>query len=569
MGEKIRVELAEMISRACKINKNEIEGLLEKPADPQNGDFALPCFRLVRQAHESPVEIANVIAIRMEKPDMIKMIRAVGPYVNFYINWGSVGQKILEEILERQENFGKSRGGKSVLVEHTSANPDGPLHLGHFRNTVIGDSLARILKFTGNKVKTESYVNDSGRQIAIAALEFLNTKKIPKKKSDWWVVDLYVKGSKKIKRSKKLDRQVKEFMQKYESGDKEAIKSFNAIVDNCLKGHKETLENLGVHVDHFQKESVYFFSKDVERILNRLKKKKIAKAKGKRTWVNLKKFGIEREFTLTREDGTTIYPARDLGYHKDKFARADRNINIIGTDQRFYFKQLTTVLGLLYPRDTKNYQIVFYEFLLLPQGSMSTRGGKFIAVDDVVEKSLKEAEKVTKKKLAENKERKYGKKEIQELTKTIGLGALKYAMIKVSPEKTYSFSIKDTLSFDGNTAPYIQYTHARANSILKKAKEEVKEFDANLLEDIREINLLKILMKYPEKVILSSEHLRPHYISNYAYQLASAFNEFYQAVPVLNSEDRLKDTRLALVTATKHILKSSLALLGIEAPDRM
>ena len=418
-------------------------------------------------------------------------------------------------------------------------------------------------------MKTESYVNDSGRQIAIAALEFLNTKKIPKKKSDWWVVDLYVKGSKKIKRSKKLDRQVKEFMQKYESGDKEAIKSFNAIVDNCLKGHKETLENLGVHVDHFQKESVYFFSKDVERILNRLKKKKIAKAKGKRTWVNLKKFGIEREFTLTREDGTTIYPARDLGYHKDKFARADRNINIIGTDQRFYFKQLTTVLGLLYPRDTKNYQIVFYEFLLLPQGSMSTRGGKFIAVDDVVEKSLKEAEKVTKKKLAENKERKYGKKEIQELTKTIGLGALKYAMIKVSPEKTYSFSIKDTLSFDGNTAPYIQYTHARANSILKKAKEEVKEFDANLLEDIREINLLKILMKYPEKVILSSEHLRPHYISNYAYQLASAFNEFYQAVPVLNSEDRLKDTRLALVTATKHILKSSLALLGIEAPDRM
>lgn len=539
--------------------------LLEKPPKDIGADLALPCFAMAKKLKKNPKEIAKDLA-KLKPKGLVKEIKAAGPYVNFYADWESLGRLVLEKILKERERYGSGKEGRRVLVEHTSANPDGPLHLGHFRNSVIGDSLARVLKFSGNKVSTISWVNDTGRQIAIAVREFLNKKsKKPDRKPDWWILGLYLNGNKKMEKNPKIENEVKDIIRRFESGDRKLRSAFSFLTGECIKGHKETLSNLGISMDSFFKESRSLFDGSVNRILGRVRRLSEGKTDKGRVWVNLKRFGIEREFTLTREDGTTIYPARDLAFHQHKFSKAEKNINVIGTDQKFYFKQLVSTLGLLFPNKAKDYHVIFYEFLLLPGGTMSTRTGKFISIDDLVKKAVGLARKTVEKKMPD-----YSEREKKSIARAVGTGALKYAMIKVSPEKTYSFSIEDALSFEGDNAPYIQYTYARACSILRKGKiKTIPRFDASLLNDPRERAVIKLLGEFPDVVQRAERDFRPHYIANYAYSLATAFNEFYQKLQVLKASRHLRPGRLALVKTTKTVLGIALSLLGIEAPKRM
>jgi arginyl-tRNA synthetase len=540
---------------------------LEKPPNPEFGDIAFPCFSLSKELKKDPEEIAKDLSKRLKPKGLIIEIEARGAYVNFFIDWSKISQNILEEVLGKKENYGRRRrGGRKILVEHTSANPDGPLHLGHFRNTIIGDCLAKIMEFSGDDVQTESWLNDTGRQIAVAVYEYVNSNsKKPDKKPDWWVFDLYLKGNKRVEKNKEIEEEIKEMIKKFEAGDEKLKRLFSFLTKECIKGHKETFSKLGIRIDHFFRESKSLFDGSVMRILNRVKRLPEGKTEGKRIWVDLKKFGIEREFTLTREDGTTIYPARDLAYHEHKFSKAKFNLNVIGTDQKFYFKQLNSVLSLLFPKKAKNYHVVFYEFLLLPEGTMSTRTGKFISIDELLTNAFKEAKRVVSEKMPE-----YSEKLKEEIAKKVAVGALKYAMVKVSPEKTYAFKIKDALKFEGNTAPYIQYTFARACSILRKSgMKEIKKFDASLMKHPYEVGLIKMISEFPDVVQKSSRDFRPHYIANYAYNLATKFNEFYQYMPVLHAQENMRFARLALVKSVSIVLKNSLGLLGIEAPERM
>jgi arginyl-tRNA synthetase len=399
--------------------------------------------------------------------------------------------------------------------------------------------------------------------MAIIVMEYMKLRnKHPDKKPDWWVLDLYVNGSKEIKKNPELEKDIKDIINRFESGDRTLIKIFSSLTNECIKGHKQTLSSIGIKIDQFFRESKLVFDGSVNRILNKIKKLPEGKIEGKRIWVNLK--GIEREFTLTRADGTSLYPARDLAFHEYKFSKADFNINVIGTDHRFYFKQLVPTLGLLFPDSIKKYKIVFYEFLLTPLGTMSTRLGKFVSVDELVDKVIKTAGKVVEEKMPEYS--KVVKKKIAEL---VGMGALKYAMLRVSPEKTYSFNIKDILSFEGNTAPYIQYTYVRACSILRKGKVKINKFDAKELKNENERLLIKQLSRFPVIVRDSATAYKPHYIASYVYELATMFNEFYHSLPVLKAEKKLKTARLALVESVSIVLKNALGLLGIKAPERM
>ncbi len=565
---KLKSEIAGMVSRAVKIPRKEVEELLEKPPEEIGADLALPCFALAKRLRKGPKEIAKDLA-KLKPRGLVKEVKAAGPYANFYADWESLGRLTLKTILLEKEGYGSGKDGRRILVEHTSANPDGPIHLGHFRNSVIGDSLARILRFSGNRVSTISFLNDTGRQIAIAVREFLNKKykksKKPDKKPDWWVLDLYLNGNRKMEKNPKIEDEIKDIMRRFESGDRKLRSAFSFLTRECIKGHKETLSSIGISMDSFFKESKSLFDGSVNRILGRVRRLPQGKTDKGRIWVNLKRFDIEREFTLTREDGTTIYPARDLAFHQHKFSEAEKNINIIGTDQKFYFKQLVSTLGLLFPKKAKNYNVIFYEFLLLPGGIMSTRTGKFISVDDLVKKAVSLAKKTVEKKMPD-----YPEREKKSIAKAVGTGALKYAMVKVSPEKTYSFSIEDALSFEGDNAPYIQYTHARACSILRKGKiKTIPGFDASLLNDPRERAIIKLLGEFPDVVQRAVRDSRPHYITNYTYSLATAFNEFYQKLQVLKASRHLRPGRLALVKATKTVLGTALGLLGIEAPERM
>ena len=564
--DKIKKSIAQIISKKIKVKQNEILESIEKPPNRIKADFALPCFRFSKKLKKNPETIALDIFSVFEnvKKPFLKSVEPLGPYVNFYLDWQYLGGKILREVLKKKEKYGSAKKRKKILVEHTSANPDGPLHIGHFRNSVLGDSIARILKFSGNRVRTEFYVNDTGRQIAIAVMESMRTEKRLEGKPDWWVLNLYISGNRKIEKDPKLEKELRNIMLRYESGDKELLGAYSFIVDSCLEGHKETLKRIGIKIDNFVKESKFIFNGDVYKILDKIKKLPQGKIDGKRIWVDLKKAGIDREFTLTRSDGTTIYPARDLAYHKDKFSRARFNISIIGTDQKFYFKQLIETLKLLFPKKVKNYKVIFYEFLLLPTGSLSTRKGRFISVDELVDKVIERAREVVEEKMPH-----YNESLKNKIAEVVGVGALKYAMLKVSPEKTYTFNIEDILNFEGNTAPYIQYTYARACSILRKAGIKRYTYNAKLLEREEEISLLKKLSEFPRIVSDAAEQCRPHFIANYAYELSSLFNEFYQKVPVIHSQQDLKTTRLSLVKAVTIVLRNALGLLGIEAPERM
>lgn len=548
-----------------EVEKKELEKLLEKPPENIGADFALPCFSLAGKKGKHPVQFAKETCKVIKPEGFIKYIKPEGGYINFYADWDKIGQILLEYIIENPEYGKMEKRGEKILIEHTSANPDGPLHIGHLRNAVIGDALARIFKFCGWDVETEFFVNDSGRQIAIAVMERKKTDAKPKGKGDWWVCELYVKGNKRLKKYPSLKNEITEIMRRFENGEKSIINDYRFIVNNCLNGHKETLKKLGIKMDNFVKDSKFFFGNQVKGVLEEIKKRvDIGNVDGKRIWIDLTKFGIKREFTLTRSDGTAIYPAKDLAYHIDKFNRADYNINILGSDHKFYAKQLLATLSLLCPEKTKKYHIVFYEYILLPQGQMSTRKGKFISIDELLEKTFQNAKQIVEEKMP-----KYSEGLKIGIAKLVSVGALKYAMLKVSPEKTYRFKIKDILNFEGDTAPYIQYTYARARSILRKAKIKKVNFDAKLLKDKREGKMIKMLSKFPDTVLRTVRDYKPHYICNYIFNLATIFNDFYQNLQVLKADERLKNSRLVLVECVSNVLKTGLNLLGIEAPERM
>ena len=564
ISEAFREEVAVAIQKKTKLPKKSVIQILEKPPEGIDADLAFPCFIFSKKLKKNPAQIAREIAEEIKPAGLMFMVRSMGPYVNFNADWNKMGTLLLKQITSEKGRYGSGRSRRKVLLEHTSANPDGPLHIGHFRNSVLGDSVARILRFAGNNVKTEFLVNDTGRQSAIASMEYERTKPKVKGKPDWWFVDLYVAGHKRLEKEEDLENELRFLIHGYERGDKTIIKRYDRIVDNCIKGHKQTLDKLDIHMDSFVKESNYVLGKGLPRLFSKLKRLKQTHTDGKRIWVDLKKFGVEREFTLTRSDGTSIYPARDLAYHLDKFFRADKNINVIGTDQKFYFKQIRSALSLLEPVKAANYDIVFYEFLILPQGSMSTRRGNFVSMDDLIDNALKAAQKVVRKKMPH-----YSQKLKEDIAYAVGIGALKYAMIKVSPEKTYTFNIDDALSFDGDTAPYMQYTHARACSILEKSGS--KSFAFARLQGLhnKEKELIKVLSGFPKAVERSYRDLRPHYIANYSYKLAKLFNEFYHELPVLKAGKEQRAFRLALVRSVQVVLENALGLLGIKAPEKM
>ncbi len=542
----IRAEVVKIVKRA---------GIGIEPVRPPaniGADFSLPCFEQAKRLGQNPNQIAASLVKKIKVGGIIKDVRAVGGYVNIWLDWSKAGKLIFR-------SWRPPTTGQSILIEHTSANPDGPLHVGHLRNSVIGDSLARILAFTGNKVRTEFFVNDTGRQIGIAVMEWLRTKQKLTGKPDWAVVDLYIRGNRRIETNPQLEEKVRHIIRLYEAGDRQIRKSYRMIVESCLAGQKATLARIGIHHNSFVWESDLL--PKVGSVLTRLSKKPCYRLDGKRVWIDLKQFGIERQFSLTREDGTTLYPARDLAYHMTKFRKAKININVMGADQKFYFEQLIRTLSFL--SDVSNYRIVFYEHLQLPGGSMSTRAGRFVSVDEIVDQAVAAAKKVVEQKMPS-----YSMRLKERIAQAVGIGALKWTMLRASPEKPCVWSVDEALAFEGATAPYVQYSHARAMSVLRKAKSKPK-VDASLLMDQKEILILKLLSEWPETVINASKDLRPHYIVAYLTRLADAFNQWYQSVPILKAEPAVRAARLALTAKAAEIMRTGLDLLGIEAPKRM
>lgn len=554
-------EAVKSLENAIKSKGYEIpdEIKVEEPPNSNMGDLASTvAFQLAKVAKKSPVEIAKDILSIIEVSEIFKSVEMKGPYINFFINYDNFSKQVLESI---NEDYGKLEPkNKKVILEHTSANPNGPLHIGHIRNSVIGDSLARVLKSAGYDVETQYYVNDMGRQIAIIAWGLLNFdyKIEEKEKVDHEIGKIYFQINEKLRADESLKVKVSELLKIYESGtDKKLEDTFHEIVSRCLEGINVTTARLNIFHDDYVWESKFVKDGDVQKILEDLKD---YTKKNEVLYLPLEDYGIEKELILTRSDGTSLYSTRDIAYHLEKSENSDEVVDVLGSDHKLAIDQLSIVLDLL---GNKRPDVIFYEFITLPEGSMSTRRGVFISVDDLIEEAVARA-------LDELKKRREDLDDTLalEIAENIGIGAIRYFIAKLSPEKHIVFKWDDALSFERGCAS-IQYAHARASKLLEKAgfKSESIDLNDSKMDQSFEIELIKLLSKFTTVIEESARINRVHPIAQYAMDLAGAFNRFYKSVPVIGADEEY--ARLLIVDKSRITIRNCLMLLGINAPVSM
>jgi arginyl-tRNA synthetase len=537
------------------------------------GDFAFPCFSLAPFFKKSPMEIAKEISIKIPKNEWITRVEAKGGYINFYIDPSILTTATLQSILNETHKYGYlPKKKKKVIIEHTSANPNGPLHVGRARNPIIGDTLVRIFKAAGYDVESQFYLDDMGKQVAILAwgVNNIEQKHVPiseNKKADHQYVGFYQIANERMESDETVAQQIGEIVKKIESGDHKTLEMIHASYAPVLDGIKKSLLRINVHIDTYIPESTFIYNKSVEQIIKKLKQTPYCHELDNAFYLDMEPFGIQgrnTKFFFLRSDGTTLYATRDIAYHQWKAHHADILVNVLGEDHKLESKQVRIALELLQTNILP--QVVFYAFVSLPGGKMSTRQGRVVYLDDLIDECIERAyEEVKKRRASELTD-----SQMKKIAKIVGIGSLRYNIIKVQPEKDIIFKWEDALNFEGNAVPFIQYAHARASSILRKTNVKQHKFEAAVLIHISEKTLIKQLARFPLIIDEASNNCKPHAIANYLYETASAFNQFYRDCPVLSEENKvLRSSRLTLVETTKIVLHTALDLLGITSPEEM
>ncbi|EKQ53121.1 MAG: arginyl-tRNA synthetase [Methanobacterium sp. Maddingley MBC34] len=534
----------------------------EVPPNPNMGDLATSvAFQLAASQKKSPVEISSTIVKNITLDSPFKNVESKGPYINFFFDPEKFSRMVLESI---NNDYGSLNSrNETVILEHTSANPNGPLHIGHIRNAIIGDSLARVLRAAGFQVETQYYVNDMGRQIAMIVwgLQNLDYQMDPDEKKDVEIGKLYFQVNQELKANPEIKPQIDLILKTYEEENPPELESmFKEVVHKCLEGVEKTSQRMNITHDAFIWESQFVRDGSLDKILKTLEK---YTKQNDVLYLDLTDYGIEKELILTRSDGTSLYTTRDLAYHLYKSDSSDEVVDVLGSDHKLAIDQLKIALGLL---GGDSPDVIFYEFITLPEGSMSTRRGVFISVDELIDEATQRAR-------AELDERRpeLGEDEKKEIAKIIGVGAIRYYIARLSPEKHIVFKWDEALSFERGCAS-IQYAHARACKLLEKANGfNSSKVDMNALNfqdmDTLEVDLLKTLARFRIVIENSAHDLRVHPVAQYALEIAGAFNKFYKSVPVIGSDKEL--LRLMLVDKSRITIRNCLDLLGIEAPVSM
>jgi arginyl-tRNA synthetase len=568
MIEKIVKILKTAIDKAGYKADFEIEKVLERPKDYENGDLAFPCFQLSKLEKLPPHHIAIKIREEIKKmPKEIEDIQTVGPYINFFINKRLLAMTIINKVTKEKHLFGRALSGndKNVMIEFPSPNTNKPLHLGHMRNMAIGESISRILKFNGFNVIRANLNNDRGTHICKSMLAYQKwgkekTPEYQKIKSDHFVGDYYVKFAKKEKKNPELEQEAQKMLQKWESGDKEVVELWTKMNNWALKGFKETYDKFGVQIDkqYFESE---IYKEGREIILKGLEEGIFKMREDGAIIIDLKDEGLD-EKVLLRPDGTSIYITQDIHLAKLKFEDydLDKSIYVTGNEQDYHFKVLFSVLEKMKIASRDKLDHLSYGMVNLPEGRMKSREGTVVDADDLID----DLQKIIKKELKRRYRLK--EKEIEERSLKIALAAIKYFLLKVDIKKNMTFNPKESINVEGDTGPYIQYAYARASSIIKKVESIPVVKIPDSLES-KEIELILKLNEFEEVVADAYMSMNPSLIANYSYRLAQIFNEFYHSCQVVGSNSEF--FRLHLVQSFRQVLKNALYLLGIETLEEM
>ncbi len=533
------------------------------------GDLAFPCFPLAKQMRKAPNIIAQELASSIPAGDLIDKVEANGGYVNFHVKYEGLAQSVLEDVLAMKDGYGAGEPRKEkILLEHTSANPTGPLHVGRARNPIIGDTLARVMRMAGYDVSTEFYVNDVGRQVVVMTwgVKHLKLDEEPDRDADHYRYVLYYqKANKCAEEDPAVLKQMDEMLFKLEHGDEETVAIARENCERVLQEIKKSMKRLNIEYDGTTWESKFVQDGSVDRVIETLKRSEFCVEVDGAYHLELESFGIsgrETKWVFTRSDGTSLYTTRDLAYHLDKFSRTDIPINVLGEDQKLGMLELAAALKIM-GVDRKP-DVVFYSFVSLPEGRMSTRKGLVVYIDDLIEEATDRAYEEVKKRRPDISEEK-----MMRIARVVGVGSLRYNIIRIQAEKQIVFKWEDALNFEGASAPFVQYAHARACSIMNKADGLSGKFDARHLITDHEKALVKLISSFPSIIEDCAENRRAHPLAAYAQELAAQFNQFYRYIPVLKAEGENREARLALVEASRWTLRNVLMCLGIDAPDEM
>ena len=557
------------------------------------GDFTLVVFPLLRLSHSTPENTGNAIGewLKANVPE-ISEYNCVKGFLNLLFSnlfWNELFGEIVAD-----KDFGDlPKTGKNIMVEFSSPNTNKPLHLGHIRNNLLGDSVSRLLKASGNNVIKTTLVNDRGVHICKSMLAWLKvgngaTPESTGIKGDHLVGDMYVAfndiykkeveeliaggmDEETAKKEAPCLKEAHEMLQKWEAGDKEVRDLWARMNGWVLKGFDESYKALGITFDKVYYESqTYLLGKEL--VQKGLNMGVFVKDPDGSVWCDLTADGLDRKL-LIRSDGTSVYITQDLGTAERRFAEyhLDSHVYVVGNEQNYHFQVLKLILKKLGFEWSDNIFHLSYGMVELPEGKMKSREGTVVDADDLIQKMYEEARATSDEsgKLADMSEEDKAK-----LYHMIGLGALKYFIIKVDPKKTMLFNPKESIDFNGNTGPFIQYTHARIRSILRKAAEKGIEYSASPLPKVelsaKEIRLIKLLNTFPARVAEGAQAYSPAVIANYAYDIAKEFNQYYHDTPILKeeNEDVLK-MRLVLIDTLSAVLRKAMGILGIELPERM
>jgi len=555
-------QISELLSKETGLAKKELYNLITIPPDPKLGDYSFPCFKLGKNPHQEAENIQKKIVI----PLFLSQIKVVGAYLNFFLNQSYLAKLVLTKIHKEKKKYGSSQENKIIVVEFCGPNTNKPLHLGHLRNMALGQAMYNLLSFLGNQVHPVNIVNDRGIHIcqSMIAYQKWGNNQQPDKKGDHFVGDYYVLFSKKSKEDEHLKAEAQEMLVKWEFGDKDILKLWKKMNQWVISGFKQTYQRFGIKFEKEYFESQYF-EKGKELVLAGLNKKIFERDQQGSIIAALEKYDLPNK-VLLREDNTSVYITQDIYLAQLRYQdfHYDQLIYVVASEQQLHFKQLFKILEMLNQPYAQNLYHLSYGLVNLPTGRMKSREGTVVDADDIMDEISSLAEKEVKSRYTNLSEI-----ELKKRAEFISLGAIKFFMLKTDSVKDIIFNPEESLSFEGETGPYLQYTHARADSILRKAGKKVTtKVDFNNLNP-EEFELIKKLHEFPEILLKSEKDYKLHHITNYLIKLSQGFNEFYHKYPVISDQEQSMAIRLLIVDSVRQVLEIGLTILGITAPKEM
>ena len=544
------------------IEKELIE--ISVPPKEEMGDYCLPCFRIKIDNLNNPNEKANYILEHLTfDKNIILDAFVIGPYLNFNINKENLGKIVLEKIESLGDKFGSTNDGigKSLLIEHTSINPNASPHIGRSRNSIIGDFLVRLYKFNGYEIDREYFINDIGKQIAMLLIAVKKYSDINSVTFDE-MLSLYIKINDEAKKNESIEKEVFKYLNELENGNDIVRNEFKSITDICVEGQKKIFDKMDIHWDTFTHESDFVFGHITKTILDKINEKgRLKEDENGRLYVDLTGYNIPTKtpvLVLTREDKTSLYPLRDIAYTIYKMNKnKDVNLIVLGEDQKVYMEQISAVMDILGYTGPK---LISYSFVLLNGNKMATREGKVVLLEDFINATID--------KLKSNFNQR-GTKLTNDEYLSLASSCIKYNMLNISRGKNINFNLDDATNFTGNSAIYILYNYVRIRSILKKDNFK-KDYKNLILKTKTEEQIVKKLYDFEDAVKETVKTSESSIIAKYLNDLCGLFSKYYEETSILKEENSdLKNSRLLLLDSVRIVIENGTNILGIKTVDKL